>query len=101
MSEVRPGEVLTWQGVVAPADCDHLGHMNVQHYFAAAGDGMFAFGHEYGLSTGEVTRRRMCFVVVHSEADFRRELRGGRWVNCKMQSANCKLQGARDSSEVL
>lgn len=32
----------TYRAAVAPADYDHLGHMNVQHYFAAVSDGMFA-----------------------------------------------------------
>ena len=34
--------VETYCAVVAPMDCDHLGHMNVQHYFAAVSDGMFS-----------------------------------------------------------
>ena len=34
--------VETCRATVAPSDCDHLGHMNVQHYFATVSDGMFA-----------------------------------------------------------
>jgi acyl-CoA thioester hydrolase len=37
-----PTFVETYRATVAPKDCDHLGHMNVQHYFAAVSDGMFA-----------------------------------------------------------
>jgi hypothetical protein len=29
----------TYRGTVGPADCDDLGHMNVQHYFAAVSNG--------------------------------------------------------------
>ena len=36
--------VETYRATVAPSDCDHLGHMNVKHYFAAVSDGMFASG---------------------------------------------------------
>jgi acyl-CoA thioester hydrolase len=41
--------VETYRATVAPADCDHLGHMNVQHYFAAVSDGMFAIMARLGL----------------------------------------------------
>ena len=37
-----PTYLETFRATVAPADCDHLGHMNVQHYFATVSDGMFA-----------------------------------------------------------
>jgi acyl-CoA thioesterase FadM len=67
----------TWRGVVSPAQCDHLGHMNVQYYFAAAGDGMFAISGELGLTRRQVEARRMCFVVVHAVSDFRKELHAG------------------------
>jgi acyl-CoA thioesterase FadM len=67
----------TWRGVVSPAQCDHLGHMNVQYYFAAAGDGMFALSGKLGLPRKKVDERRMCFVVVHAQSDFRRELHAG------------------------
>jgi hypothetical protein len=38
-----------------PADCDHLGHMNVQHYFAAVSDGMFAMMVCLGLGPEEIS----------------------------------------------
>lgn len=28
-----PTYMETFRATIAPADCDHLGHMNVQHYF--------------------------------------------------------------------
>jgi hypothetical protein len=31
----------THRAKVGPTDCDHLGHMNAQHYFAAVSNGMF------------------------------------------------------------
>jgi acyl-CoA thioesterase FadM len=40
--KIMPAFVETYRATVAPAHCDHLGHMNVQHYFAAASDAMFA-----------------------------------------------------------
>lgn len=72
------GYVETYRGVVAPADCDHLGHMNVQHYFAVVGDGMFAFQTLLGLGPQDVRGgRRMSFAVVRSESEFKSELLAG------------------------
>lgn len=72
-----PTYVETFRGTVAPADCDHLGHMNVQHYFRAVSDGMFAAMVRIGLAPGEIRRRKLSFAVVRAETDFHHELRAG------------------------
>jgi len=45
-----PRFIETFRGTVGPTDCDDLGHMNVQHYFAAISNGMFAMMNRLGLS---------------------------------------------------
>lgn len=67
----------TFRATVAPADCDHLGHMNVQHYFAAVSDGMFAVMARLGLGPSEIRRRQMSFAVVRAETEFHQELHAG------------------------
>jgi acyl-CoA thioester hydrolase len=67
----------TYRATVAPASCDDLGHMNVQHYFAAVSEGMFAIMIRLGLGPEEIRRRRLSFAVVHAETDFHREVRAG------------------------
>src|SRR5262249_25732997 len=74
---LMPIYVETYRATVAPADCDHLGHMNVRHYFAALGDGMFAIMVRLGLGPDEIRRRHIAFAVVHAESDFHRELHAG------------------------
>jgi acyl-CoA thioester hydrolase len=69
--------VETYRATVDPADCDHLDHMNVQHYFAAVSDGMFAIMVRLGLGPEEIRRRQISFAVVRAETDFHRELRPG------------------------
>jgi acyl-CoA thioester hydrolase len=69
--------VETFRAVVSPAECDHLGHMNVQHYFAAVSDGMFALMVHLGLRPEEIRRRQVSFAVVRAETDFHRELHAG------------------------
>ena len=72
-----PNYVETFRAAVAPADCDHLGHMNVQHYFRAVSDGMFAVMIRVGLSHEEIRRRNLSFAVVRAETEFHRELYAG------------------------
>jgi acyl-CoA thioester hydrolase len=72
-----PTFVETYRATVAPADCDHLGHMNVQHYFAAVSDGMFAIMVRLGLGPEEIRRRKTSFAVVRAETDFHHELHPG------------------------
>lgn len=72
-----PSFVETYRATVTPAHCDHLGHMNVQHYFAAVSDGMFAIMVRLGLGPEEIRGRQMSFAVVRAETDFHRELRAG------------------------
>jgi acyl-CoA thioester hydrolase len=67
----------TYRTTVTPADCDHLGHMNVQHYFRAVSEGMFSLMVEVGLGLTEIRARKMSFAVVHAETDFRAELIAG------------------------
>ena len=74
---IMPLFIETHRAKVGPADCDHLGHMNVQHYFAAVSNGMFVMMGRLGLTPEEIQRRQMSFAVVHADTDFHNELRSG------------------------
>ena len=68
----------TYRAVIAPSDCDHLGHMNVARYFAAAGDGTFAIQAALGLGPKDLREgRRLSFAVVRAESDFKSEVAAG------------------------
>lgn len=69
--------VETYRATVAPADCDDLGHMNVQHYFRAVSDGMFSLMAQVGLGPTEIRARKLSFAVVHADTDFWAELLAG------------------------
>jgi acyl-CoA thioesterase FadM len=51
--------------------------MNVQHYFAAVSDGVFAVMVQLGLGPREIRERKMSFAVVHAETEFQQELHAG------------------------
>jgi acyl-CoA thioester hydrolase len=72
--------VETFRGVVYPWHCDHLGHMNVQHYV-----GMFdqALGHlllRLGLRLKRDGEPKRAFVDVKHIVEYKRELRVGSMV---------------------
>lgn len=70
--------VETYRAVVAPSDCDVLGHMNVSRYFAACSDGVLCFQTYLGLGiTNLAGGRRLSFAVVRAESDFRTEVMPG------------------------
>ncbi len=79
MIERKTGQYLeTYRHVVTPAECDHLGHMNAQFYFAAVSGGIGAFEVALGLTPSDKrTGRGLAFVVVHGISDFRAELAAG------------------------
>jgi acyl-CoA thioester hydrolase len=64
--------------VIEPRDCDLLGHMNVSRYFEIASDGGFAIQEAIGFDRADLTAgRKLAFVVVHADSDFRREVLAG------------------------
>ena len=56
----------TYRGTVGPTDCDNLGHMNVQHYFAAVSNGMFAMMSRLGL-TPEESNGGKCHLLLYTQ----------------------------------
>jgi acyl-CoA thioester hydrolase len=56
----------TFRGTVAPSECDHLGHMNVQYYTRAISDGMYSIMIHLGLTPDEIRRRKISFVAVRA-----------------------------------
>ena len=82
--------VETYQDVIRPADCDHLGHMNVGRYFEIMGDGVFGLQTRLGLTPDDVrSGRRLSFVGVHVEAGWHGEVSAGEILS--VRSALLKL----------
>lgn len=66
--------LLTYQGVVYPAQCDAMGHMNVQYYIAAFDQSLWHLMAACGYSPAWITERREGWADRRYEVDFRREL---------------------------
>lgn len=70
--------LLSYRAVVAPADCDILGHMNVARYFDACSDAGFTMQSMLGITADDMTDgRRISGAVVHTEATFKAEVLAG------------------------
>lgn len=66
--------LLTHQGVVYPAQCDAMGHMNVQYYIAAFDQAFWHLIAAAGYSADWISTRREGWADRRYEIDFRREL---------------------------
>ncbi|GEO85277.1 MULTISPECIES: acyl-CoA thioesterase [Alphaproteobacteria] len=66
--------ILTYQGVVYPAQCDAMGHMNVQFYIAAFDQSLWHLMAAAGYSAAWISERRQGWADRRYEIDFRQEL---------------------------
>lgn len=74
MAPISEGFTEVHRGVVMPAHCDVLGHMNVRWYVHAFDDGGFHLWPAAGVSLADLRERDLAFVVARIEVDYRREL---------------------------
>jgi acyl-CoA thioester hydrolase len=77
VSEPGEGTVVTYRGVVYPAQCDAMGHMNVQHIVAAFDQAIWHLVHELGYRSSWVTERHRGWADVRYLINYHRELRAG------------------------
>ena len=69
--------IISFRGLVYPAQCDAMGHMNVQYYTAVFDQAMWHLVFALGFHPSWVTDRREGWADVRYEIDFRQELRVG------------------------
>jgi acyl-CoA thioester hydrolase len=67
----------TFRGVVYPAQCDAMGHMNVQHYVAAFDQAMWHLVHEIGYRRPASPGAGHGWADVRHVIEYRRELAAG------------------------
>ncbi len=67
----------TLRGRVAPQECDHLGHMNVQFYVARVSDATVAINAAIGFTAGYMRRYRRALAAVRQEISYLAELKAG------------------------
>jgi acyl-CoA thioester hydrolase len=70
MIDVMRSSVNTWE-------CDHMGHMNVRHYSARAGDGLARLAAEVGLGPKKLEALGLAVRATGQHLRFHREMRPG------------------------
>ncbi len=75
--------------VVFPAQCDHLGHMNVRYYAHAFDDASFHAWALIGITFEDMHAEGAVTVVAHTATDFIHEVTAGSLI--KVESAFVKL----------
>ncbi|MDX1485822.1 MAG: thioesterase family protein [Alphaproteobacteria bacterium] len=79
----------TNRAVVFPAQCDHLGHMNVRYYAHIFDDASFHCWANIGINFEDMHAQGAVTVVAHTATDFIREVVAGSLV--RVESAFVKL----------
>lgn len=69
--------MITFRGVVYPAQTDAMGHMNVQHYIASFDQAFWHLAEMLGYENEWRLSRKQGWADVHYEIDFRSELHVG------------------------
>ena len=67
----------THLGRVAPSECDHLGHMNVQFYVAKVSDAAWHVMASIGITPAFIQERRQAPAAVRQEIAYLKELLAG------------------------
>lgn len=67
----------THLGRVAPGECDHLGHMNVQFYVSKVSDAAWHVMASIGITPSFIRDRRQAPAAVRQEIAYLKELRAG------------------------
>ena len=68
---------ITYRGLVHQWNCDHMGHMNVRHYFGRANDGLAVMLLQLGLPPRVLAERGLVLRARDQHLRFSKELRPG------------------------
>ena len=102
MASESGGGVVTFRGVVYPAQCDAMGHMNAQHYIAAFDQAMWHLVLQLGFLPSWVTERRRGWADVRYVVNFKNELHAGQLFSVEstvVRIGNSSLVSAHSLSE--
>jgi acyl-CoA thioester hydrolase len=71
------GPITTYLGTVYPAECDHMGHMNVAHYVAKFDNASWNLFFTIGASRESMDEHGYAIAAVEQKLAYKRELMPG------------------------
>lgn len=74
---------ITYRGAVYPAQCDHMGHMNVMWYVGKFDEASWQLLARLGLTNSRIHAERVGMAAVSQKIEYKRELRAGDTVSVR------------------
>lgn len=92
---------LTYKGVVYPAHCDHMGHMNVAWYVAKFDEATWNFFASIGLTPSALRNSGRGMAAVEQHITYRRELLPGDVVEVRTRLLELKGKVIRFAHDMI
>ncbi len=90
-----PEPAVTYQGVVYPWHCDHMGHMNVMWYVGKFDEATWHLFHRIGLTPSFFRENGRGMAAVRQEITYKRELHAGDLVTIRSGILEMKEKAIR------
>ena len=69
--------IVVYCGVVYPHQCDHMGHLNVQHYVAKFDEATWRLMAAIGVTSAYISENHFGVAAIRENISYRRELMAG------------------------
>jgi acyl-CoA thioester hydrolase len=93
--------VTTYFGAVYPAECDHMGHLNVAHYVAKFDAASWNFFFSFGVTREAMDAGGFAVAAVEQKIAYRRELMPGDVIEVRSRILEVKDKAIRFVHEMI
>jgi acyl-CoA thioester hydrolase len=91
----------TYFGTVYPAECDHMGHLNVAHYVAKFDAASWNFFFDFGVTRDAMNAESYAVAAVEQKIAYRRELMPGDVVEVRSRILEVREKAIRFLHEMI
>ncbi len=91
----------TYFGTVYPAECDHMGHLNVAHYVAKFDAASWNFFFDFGVTRDAMAAQAYAVAAVEQKIAYRRELMPGDVIEIRSRVLEVKEKAIRFIHEMI
>lgn len=95
------GSITTYLGTVYPAECDHMGHMNVAHYVAKFDHASWNLFFTLGASRESMNEHGYAIAAVEQKLAYKRELMPGDVIEIRSQVLEVRDKAIRFRHEMI
>jgi len=95
------GPITTYFGTVYPAECDHMGHMNVAHYVAKFDHASWNLFFTIGASRESMNEHGYAIAAVEQKLAYKRELMPGDVIEVRSRLLEVRDKAIRFRHEMI